>query len=239
MAYPKLYHRFVEEYQTKYLTQETHYANSLLGEVEKVKDALLDEKFKPSVQLKNILNKQIKRAVYPIEVAIIGQFSSGKSTFLNALLSKDILPTGITPVTSKVIYINYGETHRLKVTYRSGVHEYHPLENIAHFSDQRIAKMDEIKYLTIYAPVESLKEMSFVDTPGLNSQSAEDTQSTRKVFNDVGGIIWLTLIDNAGKRSEEEILDKYMSAFKTKSLCILNQKDKFTQAQIDTSTERI
>ena len=99
--------------------------------------------------------------------------------------------------------------------------------------------MDEIKYLTIYAPVESLKEMSFVDTPGLNSQSGEDTQSTRKVFNDVGGIIWLTLIDNAGKRSEEEILDKYMSAFKTKSLCILNQKDKFTQVQIDTSTAYI
>ena len=108
--------------------------------MEKVKDALLDEKFKPSVQLKNILNKQIKRAVYPMEVAIIGQFSSGKSTFLNALLSKDILPTGITPVTSKVIYINYGETHRLKVTYKSGVHEYHPIENIARFSDQRIAK---------------------------------------------------------------------------------------------------
>ena len=215
--------------------KKKHYENSLLGEVEKVKDALLDEKFKPSVELKNILNKQIKRAVYPIEVAIIGQFSSGKSTFLNALLSKDILPTGITPVTSKVIYINYGETHRLKVTYRSGVHEYHPLENIAHFSDQRIAKMDEIKYLTIYAPVERLKEMSFVDTPGLNSQSSEDTQSTRKVFNDVGGIIWLTLMDNAGKRSEEEILDRYMAAFKTKSLCILNQKDKFTQAQIDTS----
>ena len=110
MAYPELYHCFVEEYKTKYLTQEKHYENSLLGEVEKVKDALLDEKFKPSVELKNILNKQIKRAVYPIEVAIIGQFSSGKSTFLNALLSKDILPTGITPVTSKVIYINYGES---------------------------------------------------------------------------------------------------------------------------------
>ena len=239
MAYPNLFYRFVEEYKTVYLTEQKQYDNSLLGEVKKIKDALLDEKFKPSVQLKNILNKQIKRAVYPIEVAIIGQFSSGKSTFLNALLAKDILPTGITPVTSKVIYINYGEEHRLKVTYRSGVHEYHPIEKIAMFSDQRVSKVEDIKYLTIYAPVEILKEMSFVDTPGLNSQSGEDTQSTRKVFNDVGGIIWLTLIDNAGKRSEEEVLDRYISAFKTKSLCILNQKDKFTQAQIETSTAYI
>ena len=52
MVYPKLYHRFVEEYQTKYLTEEKQYDNSLLGEVEKVKDALLDEKFNPLCNLK-------------------------------------------------------------------------------------------------------------------------------------------------------------------------------------------
>ena len=170
-----------------------------------------------------------------MEVAIVGQFSSGKSTFLNALLSKDILPTGITPVTSKVIYINYGEAHKLRVTYKSGVHEYFPIEHIATFSDQRKSTMDNIKYLSIYVPSEILKELSFVDTPGLNSQSQQDTESTQKVFQDVGGIIWLTMIDNAGKRSEEEILERTMSAFKTKTLCLLNQKDKFSETQIATT----
>ncbi len=236
MQHPDVFSLLVAEYKEKYLQKEKSYDKTLLGEVKRVKDALLDEKFKPSVQLKNILNKQMKRAVYPMEVAIVGQFSSGKSTFLNALLSKGILSTGITPVTSKVIYINYGETYRLRVTYRSGAHAYYPLENISLFSDQRIKQRDDIKYLTVYAPVEILKEISFVDTPGLNSQSQEDTQNTQKVFQDVGGIIWLTLMDNAGKRSEQEILNTYMSAFKTKSLCLLNQKDKFSQAQILSTT---
>lgn len=239
MSNPVLFDLVIQEYKKHYLQKKKVYESSLLGEVKKVKDALLDEKYKPSVQLKNILNKQIKRAVYPMEVAIVGQFSSGKSTFLNALLSKDILPTGITPVTSKVIYINYGVEHKLRVTYRSGVHEYRPIEDIALFSDQRVQNMDDIKYLSVYAPVELLKEMSFVDTPGLNSQSQEDTQSTKKVFQDVGGIIWLTLMDNAGKRSEQEILDTYMSSFKTKSLCLLNQKDKFNEVQIATTTAYI
>ncbi len=236
MTNPDLLKILVKEYQEKYLQTQKYYEISLLGDVQRVKDVLIDEKFKPSLQLKNILNKQIKRAVYPMEVAIVGQFSSGKSTFLNALLSKDILPTGITPVTSKVIYINYGQEHKLRVTYTSGVHEYHPIEKISMFSDQRVGTMDDIKYLSIYAPVDILKGMSFVDTPGLNSQSEEDTQSTKKVFQDVGGIIWLTLIDNAGKRSEQEILDEHMSSFKTKSLCILNQKDKFDEKQIETTT---
>ena len=240
MSDPKvLLEQIIIEYREKYLQKNKVYEDTLSGEVQRVRDALLDEKFNPSLQLKNILNKQIKRAVYPMEVAIVGQFSSGKSTFLNALLSKDILPTGITPVTSKVIYINYGEVRKLKVTYKSGVHEYHPLEEIAKFSDQRLGTRNEIKYLSIYAPVEILKEISFVDTPGLNSQSQEDTKSSRKVLQDVGGIIWLSLLDNAGKRSEQEILDSYMSAFKGKTLCILNQKDKFDETQIAQTTAYI
>ena len=226
-----IFNRVVSEYKAQALQREKVYEDSLLGEVQKIKDALLEEKFKPSFELKKILNRQIKRAVYPMEVAIVGQFSSGKSTFLNALLSRDILPTGITPVTSKVIYINYGESYKLRITYKSGVHEYRPIEELSLFSDQRVKHLAAIKYLSVYAPVERLKTISFVDTPGLNSPSQEDTESTKKVFQDVGGIIWLTLMDNAGKRSEKEILERYMPAFKSKSLCLLNQMDKFSLEQ--------
>ncbi|MFA6742067.1 MAG: dynamin family protein, partial [Arcobacteraceae bacterium] len=83
------------------------------------------------------------------------------------------------------------------------------------------------------------KDISFVDTPGLNSQSQSDTETTRKVLRDVGGIIWLTLIDNAGKLSEAEVLDEYMQHFKNKSLCVLNQKDKLTPEQVETTTNYV
>ena len=99
--------------------------------------------------------------------------------------------------------------------------------------------MEDIKYLTLYAPMDILKDISFVDTPGLNSQSQSDTDTTRRVLRDVGGIIWLTLIDNAGKMSEAEVLEEYMENFKNKSLCVLNQKDKFNQEQIETTTNYI
>lgn len=174
-----------------------------------------------------------------MEIAITGQFSAGKSTFLNALLSRNILPTGITPVTSKVNFINYGEEYKLKITYKSGAEEYHSIDAIADFTDQRKDELDDVKYLTLYAPMDILKDISFVDTPGLNSQSQSDTETTRRVLRDVGGIIWLTLIDNAGKMSEAEVLEEYMQHFKNKSLCVLNQKDKFTQEQIKTTTNYI
>ena len=230
---------FVKEYNKKFVIKEETFEKGLAGDIKRVKAKLLDEKFLPSIQLRNILDKQIRRARYPMEVAITGQFSSGKSTFLNALLSKNILPTGITPVTSKVNFINYGEEYKLKITYYSGAQEYAPIEAIADFTDQRKNEMSEIKYLTLYAPMEILKDISFVDTPGLNSQSQSDTDTTRRVLRDVGGIIWLTLIDNAGKLSEAQVLEEYMQHFKNKSLCVLNQKDKFTEEQVKTTTNYI
>lgn len=230
---------FIAEYNEQNIIQEIVYEDGLVGDIKKTIDKLLDEKFQPSVQLKTILNKQIRRARYPMEVAITGQFSAGKSTFLNALLSRNVLPTGITPVTSKVNFINYGDEYKLKITYHSGATEYAPIESISDFTDQRQDDMKNIKYLTLYAPMPILKEISFVDTPGLNSQSQSDTDITRSILKDVDGIIWLTLIDNAGKQSEAQVLEEYMQQFKNKSLCVLNQKDKLTPEQIDTTTNYV
>ncbi len=230
---------FVKEYADKYFEKEEVFEEGLVGDIKKIRARLLEDKFLPSHQLKSILDKQLRRARYPMEVAITGQFSSGKSTFLNALLSRNILPTGITPVTSKVNFINYGEEYKLKITYYSGAQEYASIDAIADFTDQRKEEMKDIKYLTLYAPMDILKDISFVDTPGLNSQSQSDTDTTRKVLRDVGGIIWLTLIDNAGKMSEAEVLEEYMEHFKTKSLCVLNQKDKFSEDQIQTTTKYV
>ncbi len=230
---------FANEYHENNEIKEIIYEDGLVGEIQKIVDKLLDEKFYPSIQFQTILNKQLKRARYPMEVAITGQFSAGKSTFLNALLSRNILPTGITPVTSKVNFINYGDDFKLKITYYSGATEFAPIESIADFTDQRQDEMQNIKYLTLYAPMPILKDISFVDTPGLNSQSQSDTDVTKRVLKDVGGIIWLTLIDNAGKLSEAQVLEEYMQHFKNKSLCVLNQKDKLTPEQVETTTNYV
>jgi len=230
---------FVNEYKQEFIKIEESFDNSISGKIKSVQSSLLEEKFLPSSALKNLFEKLLRRSSYPMEVAITGQFSSGKSTFLNALLSKDVLPTGITPVTSKVNFINYGEEYKLRVTYKNGSQEYHNIENISAFTDQREEEIDEIKYLSIYAPMDILKDISFVDTPGLNSQSLSDTQTTQKILRDVDGIIWLSLIDNAGKESEAQILKEYLHNFKEKSLCVLNQKDKFTKEQVETTEDYV
>ena len=40
--------------------------------------------------------------------AVVGQFKRGKSTFINALLGEELLPVGVTPVTSVVTIVRFG-----------------------------------------------------------------------------------------------------------------------------------
>lgn len=229
---------FITSYKKKYINNAPKFDKSLLGLLKKSKYTLLDDRLSPSVHLAHVLDKLEVRVKEPMKVAITGQFSSGKSTFLNALLAKNILPTGITPVTSKVNYIRYGDELKIRVKYKDGRDEYHDIQSISSFTDQRKAASD-IDYLTLYSPLNMLKDIVFVDTPGLNSSSHSDTATTIKVLQEVDGIIWLTLIDNAGKMSETKILQKYLKQYKNKSLCVLNQKDKFSAQDIEKSVSYV
>ena len=229
---------FIDSYLEKFPYEAPEFDEGLLGFIEKTKYLLLDEKMSPSSELREKLQGLHVRAIEPMKVAIAGQFSSGKSTFLNALLSKNILPTGITPVTSKVNYIRYGDELKIRVHYNDGRDEYQSVEHISRFTDQR-EDVEDIEYLTLYAPLEMLREITFVDTPGLNSQDSSDTSTTQNVLGEVDGIIWLSLMDNAGKLSEAETLAKYLDQYQGKSLCVLNQKDKFTKEQIEQSVSYV
>lgn len=223
---------FLQEYETLFQTKKPVFDATLTGKLKEFGYLLLKEECTPSNELKIALKKLRARSKEPMKIAVTGQFSSGKSTFLNALLSKDILPTGITPVTSKVNYIRYGDEFRIKVRYKDGRDEFHESQHIKKFTDQREA-VEDIAYLTIYAPLDILKDIIFVDTPGLNSEADSDTRTTTKVLQEVDGIIWLTLMDNAGKESELKVLKEFMGMYQNKSLCVLNQKDKFTHEQIE------
>lgn len=164
----------------------------------------------------------------PMKVAVIGQFSSGKSTFLNSLLGQNILPSGITPITAKICHIAYGADYSLEITYKNGNVATKPLTFINEVSE---ADNTKIAFYKLYAPLALLKSINFLDTPGFNSLNQSDTDTTNKVLESVDGIIWLTLIDNVGKQSEKEIINSHIKRYANKSLCVLNQKDRLKGEQ--------
>lgn len=61
-------------------------------------------------------------------VVVIGEFNAGKSSFINALLGDDLLPTGITPTTEVIELIQYGDgVNRKPVLYEDNLRKWtHP-----------------------------------------------------------------------------------------------------------------
>lgn len=57
------------------------------------------------------------------KIQIVGTFKNGKSTFINALLGEDILPTKVVPCTAVINEIKYGETKKAILNFRNPLPE--------------------------------------------------------------------------------------------------------------------
>jgi len=208
--------------------------------IAKHKKYLEDNDIYISYEIEDRLKNLSKRENEPMKLAVSGLFSSGKSTFLNAMLSDDILPSGNLPITSKITYIRYAKEAQLKLTYDDGREELAAVENIAKYVDQQSAEqIKSINHITLYYPKEILKSIVFVDTPGFNSSNKMDDEITEEILKNVDGILWLTMISNAGKKSEIDILEKYLKQYNQKSICIVNHKDENDDDEVDELIEEL
>jgi len=72
------------------------------------------------------LNRRIEacRAILPrtqvIDMAILGQFKAGESSFLNSLIGKPIFAVGLTPVTTAITRLQFGKIERAHVNHFDG-----------------------------------------------------------------------------------------------------------------------
>ena len=224
-----MFEEFINAYKTRYFKI---FSDDFRGRFRRLQNELTEPKFHPSSELERELNKLDLFLSSPLTVAIVGQFSSGKSTFLNALLGNEILPSGLTPVTSKPTFIRYGTAPGLSVLYENGKQLYLGVEEIGQFVDQRVFG-DDVSRLCVYAPSEILKLVNFVDTPGLNSLSKADTAVTHEVLKDVAGVIWLSLADNAARASEAAQIEEFLASGGKTAICLLNQKDKLSNDELE------
>ncbi|EAH8152387.1 ATP-binding protein [Campylobacter lari] len=219
---------FLKAYESAYCKS---FDDSFEGKILAIKNAFLE----PSLHLNDIFLKDLESIIASykkaINIAIIGQFSSGKSTLLNLILQKECLPTGVVPVTFKPTFLRYAREYFLRVEYEDGSDEIVDINELAKFSDQR-NKLKETKSLHLFAPIELLKDITLIDTPGLNANDI-DTLTTFKELSFMHSAIWLSLIDNAGKKSEENAIRANAKLLERGGICVLNQKDKLNQDELE------
>ncbi|MBZ7963468.1 dynamin family protein [Campylobacter sp. 2457A] len=219
---------FISSYEKAYIN---HYDDSFSGKIKTICQNLNEPFMHPSRELSKELKELCFSLDKNINIAIIGQFSSGKSSLLNLILKKECLPTGVIPVTFKPTFLHYAKEYFLRVEFEDGSDLITEIENLALYTDQR-NEIKKAKNLHIFAPVPLLKKITLIDTPGLNANE-NDTLTTLSELKNIHAAIWLSLIDNAGKKSEEEVIKENTEILGEYSICVLNQKDKLNEQELD------
>jgi GTPase Era involved in 16S rRNA processing len=131
----------------------------------------------------------------PPLVLVMGAFNAGKSTFLNALLGKELLVMNVLPTTAAVTVLTYGETTSLRAWNKDGTSDFHDIKSLAAISAEGDpvgqAIRSRLKYLELSLPEKILKRVTLVDTPGLNADNDLHTAATNEFQSRADAVIWL------------------------------------------------
>ena len=167
-------------------------------------------------------------------LVVVGRFSRGKSSLMNAILGMDRLPTGVVPLTSVITTVTYGSEERVTLHFRgSGLIEDIRLDQLADCVTERgnpgNARRIELAEVQVPAPI--LRHgFHFVDTPGLGSSIPENTRATEAFMPEADALILVTSFDSP--LSEEEIaVLRSARRLNRRVFIAINKQDAVTAAE--------
>ena len=151
--------------------------------------------------------EEMLRGSRVLDVAVLGQFKAGKSSFLNGLIGAAVVPVDVLPSTAVVTRIGYGPRERVTVHGIAGEPFEVPLGRLAEFvtergnpsNEKRVAVVDV--ELPALAPYEGIR---FVDTPGLGSVFAHNTRVSKEWMPRVGAALVAVSVNHP--LSEDDLL---------------------------------
>lgn len=196
--------------QNKEVAQAFHIALQLSNELnEELSDHLDIQE-----EIEILKDKQKSWEEHRFEIVVIGEFSTGKSTFINALLQKAILPSKVTPTTATINFIRHleeGPGYEVAVVnYMDGRAEE---VSFAHLDDyvtemsQQIEVATEVRHVDLFIDSPYLEDgVVIVDTPGLQALHAEHEKITKQQIKRSHASIFLSNMEQMGKQTEFELL---------------------------------
>jgi Tfp pilus assembly protein PilF/GTP-binding protein EngB required for normal cell division len=175
----------------------------------------------------------------PLLVTVMGEFNSGKSTFVNALIGESVAPMGVTPTTATINVLKYGERRAARVLWRDDREQLLEWHEVGAFlgSLQR-AQASAIRMVELLYPAEELLRVNVVDTPGLNSMIDEHEQTARDYMAQSDAVIWLFSAHQAGKQTEQQALE-LIHQHRLKTVGVINKIDRLEPAELQQVTEHL
>jgi GTP-binding protein EngB required for normal cell division len=176
-----------------------------------------------------------------IDVAVLGQFKAGKSSFINNLLQKDILPVGVIPVTSVITRVYYGEREYVLVRKMDGSYFEIDFSEIESYVSERKnpSNIKKIFSVDIILPeLERFRGLRLVDTPGIGSINLANTEAANEWIPETGTAIMLVSAERPLSK-DDIILIQDVKDYCPEVVLLLTKTDLFSAEQLKEITHFI
>ena len=137
-------------------------------------------------------------------LVVCGEYNAGKSTFVNSLMGQRVMLEGVTPTTDRITILTHGEKER---------------------------SIEEGSFvLRREVPIDILRDIAFVDTPGTNAVIKRHQELTEDFIPRADLVLFVTSADRPFSESEREFLELIRSWGK-KIIIVINKMDILESAE--------
>jgi small GTP-binding protein len=220
---------------------------------EKLRLGSIGANYEVHIQRLGELEKRLSQGRF--HLAVLGQVKRGKSTFINALLGEEVLPSSVIPLTAIPTFIQYGEQRGLRIRYQDDRPDLvfnshkeidllessvflsevqwlnkHLMEFVAEASNPRNEK--GVSHVEVTHPAPILRDVVVIDTPGIGSTYRHNTEMTINFLRQCDAALFVISADPPITEIELEFL-KDIESKVSKIFFVLNKVDYLTKDELE------
>ena len=197
----------------------------------------------PDVSVRSAGNL-INREQY--DVVVCGEVKKGKSSFINALMGDNILPTNTQVATSQVFRIINSNTEEYHLVFTDGERQRISKEELSKYGSQVDADLygepvfrhHQLDYIEVRHPIPALPQsVALVDTPGIGALYAAHEQITRNYLSNASAVIFILDPKNPIVTKEREFIESALQQTK-QIMFVMTKADNYDEGVIATMISR-
>lgn len=153
-------------------------------------------------------------------IALMGEFSAGKSTLSNLLLGARPLPEKVTATRLSPVWISNGTQDPYRVDI-DGSTDPVSLENL------ETIPVEETRAIRLFLEADILEVCDLIDFPGISDPNMS-SDVWERMLPEVDAVIWCTHATQAWRQSESAVWDTMPEAVRNHSILLITRYDKLT-----------
>ena len=172
-----------------------------------------------------------------LRVLVVGEAKRGKSTLVNALLDRPVLPTGVTPLTSVATTVRAtttGEAEHVEV-WTAGKRQRRPLDALAAYVTETCNPHNRKQVSAVIVALEGTDltpvPVELIDSPGLGSVYAHNTDEARRAIQTLDAAILVLAVDPPITAAERDLLMQLREGAQRVFL-VVNKTDRHTGDEV-------